>query len=91
MKKDKLEKPILIINRQTGLPDHIVETKRQYELAYKYFINMNDVKMAIKVFSEMSGQTKTELLKDFNLIELVNCFSTRYMAKAHGRGKNNGN
>lgn len=87
----KLEKPILIINRQTGLPDYIVETKRQYNLMIKYFKNMNDVKMAIKVFSEMSGQTKTELLKDFNLIELVNCFSTRYIAKAQGRGNNNGN
>lgn len=76
-----LFKKIYIINRQTGNVDYVVETDSQYKLIYDYFLTLNDIKQAIKVFSEMWDEPQTKFLKDFDLIELINCFSTRYMAK----------
>lgn len=77
----KLPKKIYIINRQTGNTDYVVETYDQYKTMYDYFLTQNDVKRAVKVFSEIWNETQAKFLKDFNLIELINCFSNNYYAK----------
>lgn len=77
----KLLKPILIINRENGQVERVVETKEQYDQEYEYFTRMNDVATAIQVFCDFTNQTVGELLLDFNLVELINCFSTRYQAQ----------
>ena len=81
MRNEELQKPILIINRQTGNVDHIVKDKKDYVSTYGQMVNMNDVETAIKVWCDFTNQTKRQLLKDFNLIELINVFSTRYIAQ----------
>ena len=70
------------MNREDGQVERVITTYEQYIEMYKYICQMNDVAMAIKVFSDFSGKTKRELLYDFNLVELINCFSTRYLAKS---------
>ena len=77
----KLAKPILIINREDGQVERTIETKEQYNLEYKYFTRMHDIATALNVYSDFTGQPIGKILYDFNLVELVNCFSTRYMAK----------
>ena len=78
---DDLLKPIAIINRQDGSVERLLTTKKQAISMYSIFVKMPEVARAIEVFADFSGQTQKELLKDFNLVELVNTFSTRYMAK----------
>ena len=85
-----IKDPINIINRTTGNTVFRVETKDQYIKAYNFILNNNDVKMAIKVFCDMSNQTKKELLADFNLVELINCFSTNYHANIIRKRVDNG-
>lgn len=80
MKNFNLKKSILIKNRQNGDIETRVDTKKEYDYIYKQMLKLNDIKMAIKVFCDLQGVTEKELIKDFNLVELVNCFSTRYMA-----------
>lgn len=80
MKDEELKVPILLINRQNGHVEMKIETKKQYVQVYAQICNMNDVSMAIKVWCDFTNQTKRELLRDFTLTELVNTFSTRYMA-----------
>lgn len=80
MKDEELRFPIYLMNRQTGNIDMVVKTKKQYVQVYSQLCKMNDVDMAIKVWSDFTNQTRRELLRDFSLIELVNTFSTRYMA-----------
>lgn len=81
MNNEELKSPIYLINRQNGHVDMIIKTKKQYVQVYAQMCNMNDVSMAIKVWSDFTNQTKRELLRDFSLIELINTFSTRYMAQ----------
>ena len=81
MNNDELSTPIIIMNRQTGEVDMIVKTKKQYIKVYAQIVEMNDVSTAIKVWCDFTGQTKKELLRDFSLKELINTFSTRYMAQ----------
>lgn len=59
----------------------VIKTKKQYVQVYAQMCNMNDVSIALKVWCDFTNQTKRELLRDFSLIELVNTFSTRYMAQ----------
>lgn len=79
-KDQKLEKLILIKNRQTGDIETRIDTKADYDNIYKQILEFNDVKQAIKIYCDLQGKTKKEFLQDFNLIEIINCFSTRYMA-----------
>lgn len=81
MNNEELKSPIYLLNRQNGHVDMIIRTKKQYVQVYAQMCNMNDVSMAIKVWSDFTNQTKRELLRDFSLIELINTFSTRYMAQ----------
>ena len=81
MNNEELKSPIYLINRQNGHIDMIIKTKKQYVQVYAQMCNMNDVSTAIKVWSDFTNQTKRELLRDFSLIELINTFSTRYMAQ----------
>ena len=81
MNNEELKTPIYLINRQNGHIDMVIKTKKQYIQVYAQMCNMNDVSMAIKVWCDFTNQTKRELLRDFSLIELVNTFSTRYMAQ----------
>ena len=81
MTTKKLPKKIYIINRQTGNTDYVVETYEQYKTMYNYFLTMNDVKQAVKVFADIWNESQSKFLKDFDLIELVNCFSNNYLAK----------
>lgn len=69
------------MNRQTGDVDMIVKTKKQYIKVYAQIVEMNDVSTAIKVWCDYTNQSKKELLRDFSLKELINTFSTRYMAQ----------
>lgn len=70
------------MNREDGQVERVITTYEQYVEMYNYICQMNDVATAIKVFSDFSGKSKNELLYDFNLVELINCFSTRYLAKS---------
>ena len=84
---DELVQPIIIVNRQDGHVERVLNTKKQAISMYSIFVKMPDVKKGIEVFADFSNQTEKELLADFNLIELVNTFSTRYLAR---RVKRNG-
>ena len=81
MNNEELKTPIYLINRQNGHIDMVIKTKKQYVQVYAQMCNMNDVSIALKVWCDFTNQTKRELLRDFSLIELVNTFSTRYMAQ----------
>ena len=81
MNSEELKTPIYLINRQNGHIDMVIKTKKQYVQVYAQMCNMNDVSIALKVWCDFTNQTKRELLRDFSLIELVNTFSTRYMAQ----------
>lgn len=81
MNNEELRTPIFLINRENGHIDMVIKTKKQYVQVYAQMCNMNDVSMAIKVWCDFTNKTKRELLRDFSLIELVNTFSTRYMAQ----------
>ena len=83
-----LKKPIAIINRQNGKVVKIVDNRQDYLTLYHQMCQFNDVKMAIKVWCDFTNQTKLELLRDFDLMELINCFSTRYIAQ-YCNGKRN--
>lgn len=76
-----LLRPIYLINRETGHVDVKIVNQKQYDYYYKWFLKQNDVKSAIKVFCDVCEQSQEEFLKDFNLIELVNCLSNNYIAK----------
>ena len=78
---DELLKPIFLINRQTGHIDMVINTKKEYVRVYAQICHFNDVERAIKVWCDFTNQTRKELLREFSLIELVNTFSTRYMAQ----------
>ena len=80
-----LFKKIYIINRETGQVDYTIETEKQYRTMYDYMLTQNDIKSAVKVFSEMWNETPQKFVKDFDLIELINCFSINYIAK---KGRN---
>ena len=54
-------------------------------LTILFLLTLNDVKTAVATFSEMWNEPSNKFLKDFDLIELINCFSTRYIAK---KGRN---
>lgn len=81
MNNEELRTPIFLINRENGHIDMVIKTKKQYVQVYAQMCNMNDVSMAIKVWCDFTNKTKRELLRDFSLIELVNTFSTRYIAQ----------
>lgn len=81
MKKGDLEKPILIINRHDYSTELVIYTKKTYDEVYKQICEYNDVKQAIKVFCDLQNKTEKELLQEFNLVELINCFSTRFLAR----------
>lgn len=78
---EELKKPIAIINRQHGQVERVVYTKQQYLNMYATICHMNDVEMAIKIWCDFTEKNKKELLRDFDLIELINCFSTNYIAQ----------
>jgi hypothetical protein len=78
---EELRKPILLINRQNGHVDMVIKTKKEYVRTYAQICELNDVATAIKVWCDYTNQTKRELLRDFTLVELINTFSTRYMAQ----------
>ena len=80
MKNQRLEKIIILKNRQTHDTEAVIDDKKQYDNIYKQLLQFNDIKQAIKVFCDLQNKTEKELLQDFNLVELVNCFSTRFMA-----------
>lgn len=84
---DELPKPIAIINREDGSVARILYTKKDAISMYAIFTKMPDVQKGLEVFADYSEQTVKELLKDFNLPELVNVFSTRYMAKVMKKPK----
>lgn len=82
MKKDELEKPIIIFNRHDYSTELVIYTKKIYDEVYKQICEYNDVKQAIKVFCDLQNKSEKELLQEFNLVELINCFSTRFLARA---------
>ena len=69
---------LLVQNRETGEIDVIIRTKEQYDHWLKYILQMNDIKMAIKVFSEELGIPPETIKKEWSLTEIVNIMSTRY-------------
>ena len=81
MKTENLQKPIIIINRQTGRIEKIIKTKPDYEITYKQICNLPSMKKAIETWCDYTETTKSELLKDFNLVELINTFSVDYHAQ----------
>lgn len=89
MKTEKpkaLLKKIYIINRQTGQTDFTIENQVQYGYYWRWFLTQNDIKKALEVFCDLTETTQDEYLKDFNLIDLVNCFSINYIAKRVNNG-----
>lgn len=79
MKKSKnYELNLLVQNRETGQIDAIIHTKEQYNYWLKYILQMNDIKIAIAVFSEELGIKKDEIRKQWSLTEIANTLSTRY-------------
>lgn len=79
MKKSKnYELNLLVQNRETGQIDAVIHTKEQYNYWLKYILQMNDIKIAIAVFSEELGIKKDEIRKQWSLPEIVNILSTRY-------------
>lgn len=79
MKKSKdYELNLLVQNRETGDIDAVIHTKEQYNYWLKYILQMNDIKIAIAVFSEELGIKKDEIRKQWSLPEIVNTLSTRY-------------
>lgn len=81
MKNEELKSPIHIINRQTGNIDMTIKDKKSYVKIYAQICEMNDVSTALKVWCDFTKQTRRELLREFSLIELINTFSTRYLAQ----------
>lgn len=81
MKNEELKYPIVIVNRQNGDVVKVIKDKKTYISVYSQILKMNDIKLAIKVWCDLTHQTRRELLKDFNLSELLNTFSTRYFAR----------
>lgn len=87
MKNDELRDPIVVVNRQNGDVVKVIEDKKTYVAVYSQLLKMNDVKTALEVWCDFTHQTKRELLRDFNLSELINTFSTRYLARPMKRRK----
>lgn len=83
-KPKKLLKPIYLINRETGQVDITIENQVQYGYYWGWFLKQDDIKKALEVFCDLTETPQDEYLKDFDLIELVNCFSINYIAQ---RGK----
>lgn len=69
---------LLIQNRETGDIDGIITDRDQYDYWYKYILEMNDIKIAMKVFAEELGITEESIKKEWSLVEIVNVMSTRY-------------
>lgn len=69
---------LLIQNRETGDIDAIITDHDQYDYWYKYVLEMNDIKIALKVFAEELGITEESIKREWSLVEVVNVMSTRY-------------
>lgn len=80
-KPKKLLKKIYIINRETGQTDFVIENQTQYDYYWNWFLKQNDIKKGVEVFSDLTETSQDEYLKDFDLLELVNCFSINYIAQ----------
>lgn len=69
---------LLIQNRETGDIDAIIRNREQYDYWFNYLLEMNDIKIAIKVFAEELGITEESIKKQWTLVEIMNVMSTRY-------------
>ena len=84
MKTDKpkpLLKKIYITNRETGQVDIVIENQIQYGYYWAWFLRQADIKKALEVFCDLTETPQDEYLKDFDLVELINCFSINYFAQ----------
>ena len=69
---------LLIQNRETGDIDAIIKNREQYDYWFNYLLEMNDIKIAMKVFAEELGITEESIKKQWTLPEIMNVMSTRY-------------
>ena len=69
---------LLIQNRETGDIDGVITDCDQYDYWYNYILEMNDIKIAMKVFAEELGITEDSIKKEWTLPEIMNVMSTRY-------------
>lgn len=69
---------LLVQNRETGHIDAVIRNRDQYDYWMKYVLQLNDIKMALVVFSEELGISEDEIKKTWSLVEIVNVMSTRY-------------
>lgn len=69
---------LLIQNRETGDIDAIIKNREQYDYWFNYLLEMNDIKIAMKVFAEELGITEDSIKKEWSLVEIMNVMSTRY-------------
>ena len=74
----KLSLNLLVQNRETGNIDAVITTREQYEYWQKYILSLNDIIIAMRVFSEELGITEESIKKEWTLVEIVNIMSTRY-------------
>ena len=74
----KLSLNLVVQNRETGNIDAVITTREQYEYWQKYILSLNDIMIAMKVFSEELGITEESIKKEWSLVEIVNVMSTRY-------------
>ena len=82
IKPKPLLKKIYITNRETGNIDIVIENQVQYGYYWNWFLQQNDIKKALEVFCDLTETPQDEYLKDFDLVELVNCLSINYHARS---------
>ena len=82
----KMRFPIAIYNRSSGNILFSIDDTETYVKIYAKMCDFPDVKMAIKVWCDITGKKKRELLRDFSLVELTNTFSTSYFARVIKKG-----
>lgn len=78
MKSTKYSLNLIVQNRETGNTDAVIKTREQYDYWMQYILSLNDIKMALKVFSEELGITEEQIKNEWTLVEIVNIMSTRY-------------
>ena len=78
MKSTKYSLNLIVQNRETGNTDAVIKTREQYDYWMQYILSLNDIKMALKVFSEELGITEEQIKKEWTLVDIVNIMSTRY-------------
>lgn len=78
MKSTKYSLNLIVQNRETGNTDAVIKTREQYDKWMDYILSLNDIKIALKVFSEELGISEEKIKKEWTLVEIVNIMSTRY-------------